>query len=502
VSGVAILGLGSSGVAAARLALSQGGTVYVSDLQTDASTAARGAQLRELGARVELGAHDLARITAAGTVVVSPGIPPDAAVLVALRERGVRWVSEPEFAARFYRGPLIAVTGTNGKTTVTLLVAHLLEAAGIESAVGGNVGGGLAPAASELALRSPAPAWYVLEVSSFQLADVERFAPDIGVVTSLAPDHLDRYPSLEAYWADKARLFDNATPASHWVLAEQPEVRALAGDAPGTRYVFTAREVGGGGAMGAGAGNADGGPLHAYVRDGVLTLRTDPEGPEEPLLPADRLPLLGRHNVANALAAALVARLAGAHPDALARGLASARALPHRMEPVAEGGGVLWVNDSKATNADATRGAVESLRRPLILLLGGKDKGESMADLAPLLPGRSRAVICFGAAGPRLADALARSWQGGATRTGSEATGDPAAPRRQPPAPGSGAAALPDLPELLRTDDLESAVAAAGERARAGDVVLLSPACSSFDAFENYEARGRRFAELARGRAA
>ncbi|MCA1792176.1 MAG: UDP-N-acetylmuramoyl-L-alanine--D-glutamate ligase [Thioalkalivibrio sp.] len=314
---VAIIGLGASGMSAARLALAKGGDVYVSDLRTDPSTTARGADLRAAGARVELGRHDLERLAGAGIVVVSPGIPPDAPVLRHLAHRGVRWISEPELAVRFYQGPLIAVTGTNGKTTTTLLVAHLLEAAGVYAAAGGNVGGGLAPAASELALLECTPDWYVLEMSSFQLAGIDRFRANIGVITNLSPDHLDRYESVEAYYADKARLFENAGRESIWVLPYGDDaVESLAGDVPGKRYRF------------GGSGEAG---THAFVADGVLTLRLD--GQAEPLLAEAELPLLGRHNVLNALTAALVARLAGAGAEGIAAGLRTARALPHRMEP-------------------------------------------------------------------------------------------------------------------------------------------------------------------------
>ena len=236
---VAVIGLGASGVAAARLALAKGADVYVSDSREDAAIAARGADLRVAGATVEVGGHDVERVAGAGLVVVSPGIPPDAPVLRALAERGVGWISEPELAARFLPGSLIAVTGTNGKTTVTLLVDHLLRASGIRSAAGGNVGGGLAPAASELALAGEPPEWSVLEMSSFQLGGVERFKPDIGVVTNLSPDHLDRYESVEAYYADKARLFDTADGESRWVLpVGDRDVADVAGDAPGRRYHF------------------------------------------------------------------------------------------------------------------------------------------------------------------------------------------------------------------------------------------------------------------------
>src|SRR5262245_346102 len=236
---VAVIGLGASGVAAARLALAKGGDVYVSDSSSDASAAARGAELRAAGASVEVGGHDIGRLAGAGLVVVSPGVPPSAPVLRALAERGVRWITEPELAVRFFSAPLIAVTGTNGKTTTTLLIAHLLERAGLRALAGGNVGGGLAPAASELALLDEPPDWYVIEMSSFQLAGIETFRPDIGVVTNLSPDHLDRYASVEEYYADKARLFDNATAASRWVLPYgDAAVASLAGDAPGGRFHF------------------------------------------------------------------------------------------------------------------------------------------------------------------------------------------------------------------------------------------------------------------------
>ncbi len=440
---VGIIGLGASGVAAARLALAKGGDVYVSDLRTEPAVAARGADLRAAGARIELGGHDLERLAGADLVVVSPGIPPHAPVLGALADRGVRWVSEPELAVRFFSGSLIAITGTNGKTTTALLVGRLLEAAGIRAAVGGNVGGGLAPAASELALLPDPPAWYVLEMSSFQLADLETFRADIGVVTNLSPDHMDRYASLEAYYADKARLFDRATPRSRWVLPARDEsVAALAGDAPGERFYFDDR-----------GDEAD----HAFVAQDDIVLRTNTD--TDAVLPVGELPLLGRHNVRNALAAALTARLAGASIEGIARGLREAAPLPHRLEPVLERDGVLWVNDSKATNVAAARSALESLARPVVLLLGGKDKGE---DFGALLSGIAtvRAVLAYGAAGDRIAAEIA---------------------------------------DAERVDgDFEAVLRRAAELARPGDAVLLSPGCSSFDMFDDYEHRGRRFAELAR----
>lgn len=463
--GVAVIGLGVSGSAAARLALAKGAEVYVSDSREDAAIAARGADLRVAGASVELGGHDTGRIAGAGLVVVSPGIPPDAPVLRALADRGVRWISEPELASRFYSGSLIAITGTNGKTTVTLLLEHLLRGAGIRAAAGGNVGGGLAPAASSLVLDDDPPDWLVLEMSSFQLGGVDEFRPDIGVVTNLSPDHLDRYESVEAYYADKARIFDNADEASRWVLPMgDARVEKLIGAAPGRRYYF-----------GEGPGS------NAYIADSMLTLLLESDA--ETLCSVADVPLLGRHNVRNALTAALTARLAGAARAAIAQGLSSARALPHRLEPVHEDGGVLWVNDSKATNVAATRSALESLDRPVVLLLGGKDKGESFRGLASVISGRVRAVVTYGAAGPRIADELREALpQIGHDRLGSD---------------DAEATTVGDTSVELIGGDFAEVVTRAGALAVPGDVVLLSPSCSSFDMFEGYEDRGRRFAELA-----
>jgi len=445
---ISVLGLGASGIAAARLALSKGGKVYVSDRRVESSIAARGDQLRELGAEVELGDHDLERISNSDTVVVSPGIAPDAPVLQALQTRGVPWVSEPEFAFHFLHGSLIAVTGTNGKTTTAALTAHLLSNAGIEVGLGGNIGAAFGPPASGLALMEPAPAWFVVELSSFQLADIVDFKPTIGVVTNLAPDHLDRYSRVEDYFADKGRIFDNATAESLWVLnGDQEAVEALAGDAAGDRFHFRT----------AGSNKAD-----AYLQEGMLVLRE--EGSETPLLQQDALPLLGRHNAANALAASLAARLAGADVEGLGQGLRGFRPLPHRLEPVGEANGLRWVNDSKATNVAATAGALESLPGPLVLLLGGKDKGEDLAPLRRAIHSGVRCVVLYGEARQRMAGAL------------------------------NGAAPL-----RLVDGSFESAVGIGTDMAAPGDILLLSPACSSFDMFSNYEARGGRFAALARG---
>ncbi len=472
---VAVVGLAASGRAAARLALEKGGEVHVSDLRTDAATHARGAELRALGAEVDLGEHPLDRIAAAATVVVSPGIRPDAPVLEELGKRGVRWISEPEFAFRFFDGPLIAVTGTNGKTTTAVLVAHLLEEDGVDVALGGNIGAAFGPPASELALREQSPAWYVVEMSSFQLAAIDRFKPDIGVMTNLAPDHLDWYTTVESYYADKANLFRNADDSSRWVLnGGDPAVAALAEGVPGRHFYFSGASSGRSGARrGAGHGAGHGahrgarqgarrGPRRGAYLDGDL-LTLDLSGALEPLGHVEDIALLGVHNLENALAASVAAGLAGASTGSIRRGLATAKALPHRTEKVAEAKGVRWINDSKATNVAAARSAINSLGGALLVLLGGKDKGEDFSMLVGALSKADARVLAFGQAGPRIFQALDGH-----------------------------------LPVELLPGGFDGVMEVAAERAVPGTTVLLSPACSSYDMFTSYEERGARFAALAK----
>ena len=456
---IAIVGLGASGRAAARLALRHGGEVRVSDDGDTPALRAYARELESMGARVRLGGHDTARIAASRLVVASPGIPPGAPVLSSLAAAGKGWVSEPEFAFRFFSSSLIAVTGTNGKTTTSALAARMLEAAGVSVGLGGNIGGGLGPPASELALRDPAPEWLVVEMSSYQLGAVSRFRPDIGVVTNLAPDHLDRYAGRAAYYADKARLFANARADSRWVLGSGvPAALPLDDEVPGARFLFDAEE-----SAGQRSGGQDG-ELAAYARDGWLMFASD--GGEERVMPVADVALADRAGLANTMAAGLAARLAGAGTEAIARAARDFRPLPHRLERVVERDGVLWVNDSKATNVAAAAGAVRSFDRPIVLLAGGQDKGEDLAPFADAMRGRVRRVIVYGDARFRLQEALA------------------------------GAASL------VRVDtDFDAAVRAAERWARPGDILLLSPACASFDQFADYEARGHRFAALARGEA-
>ncbi|HEX6368700.1 MAG TPA: UDP-N-acetylmuramoyl-L-alanine--D-glutamate ligase [Longimicrobium sp.] len=444
---VGVLGLARSGLAAARLALSRGAAVYASDAGSSDAAKEAAETVRSMGGDAETGGHDLAKLAACGRIVLSPGIPPTAKVLREEAIRGVPVIPEIEFAYDQLDAPVIAITGTNGKTTVTALIEHLLRADGIDAVAGGNIGTAL----SELAMREPQPAWAVVECSSFQLAGIDRFTPRIGILTNLAPDHLDWYHDVESYYADKARLFTNASAGSRWILnAEDARARTLIGGAPGTRLYFrveTAPE------------SED--ELGGWLSVGELMIRTEP-GRTERVADAADLQILGPHNVANALAAALAARLAGASVQGIADGLRTFQAPAHRLEPVVERDGVLWINDSKATNIASTRVAVRGMTRPTVLLLGGKHKGEPYTELLPDLDG-VKTILAYGEA----AETIVADLEGKAP--------------------------------VERVDGcFEDVVDRARQVARPGDAVLLSPACSSFDMFRNYEERGRRFAQLAR----
>jgi UDP-N-acetylmuramoylalanine--D-glutamate ligase len=440
---IAVVGLGKSGVAATRLLSRDGVRVYASDGSDNPYAGEAAASLEGLpGVDVEIGRHDLARIRAAAGVVVSPGVPPDAEPLVAARAAGVEIISELDlgFRALSARTRCIAITGTNGKTTTTALVAHLLTAAGLKATAAGNIGRPLADLA--VSGESERYQWLSVEVSSFQLHDSPHFAPAIGILTNLAPDHLDRYPSADAYYADKKLLFRNASDDSVWVLnADDPLVLGMGQGIAGRRALFSLRK------------SAD-----AWYDAPKQTLRLGGEA----LLPRDDLHLLGDHNVANALAGALAVHEAGVPPGLIAEGLRSFRALPHRLEPVGEGetGGVQWINDSKATNISATVVALAAMERPYVLLLGGRHKGEPYTRLADFMK-RCRLVIAYGEAAPIIEQDLA------------------------------------GRVKLERGTTFEDVVARARRAARKGDAILLSPACSSYDMFKNYEERGATFRRLA-----
>ncbi|MCG8466868.1 MAG: UDP-N-acetylmuramoyl-L-alanine--D-glutamate ligase [Gemmatimonadetes bacterium] len=441
---VAVLGLGISGSAAARLAHSLGAEVYASDafegpVQRDAVD-----RLVAEGIDAEAGGHDLDRILASRTVITSPGIPPTAEIRRAVSDAALPTVAEIELAFRHLRSRVIGITGTNGKTTTTALCGHLLETAGLDAVTAGNIGLPL----SEVALLEDQPEWAVVELSSFQLADLESFHPAIGVLLNLAPDHLDRYPSLDRYYEDKARLFANAVEGSRWVInADDADVMAMARDVVGEKYRVSIEPHDG---------------VGAFLDGDELVQRLDEDGAPVAWTRVDDLRLVGRHNVLNALLAGLAAALAGCDPVSIAAGLSSFEGLPHRLQRIGEYDGVLWINDSKGTNVSATKVALSAFRRPLVALLGGRHKGEPYTSLIGPLEENARAVIAFGEAAPKIVREIG------------------------------------DAVPLQVASGIEQLVRIAREHAEEGDVVLFSPACSSYDMFPNYEERGQMFARCVR----
>ncbi len=433
---VAVIGLGRTGVAAAAWLAWRGVKVYASDVAEGPELAEAAERLRGQDVAVDLGTHDLNRIRSCVGVVVSPGVPPEAPPLAAAREAGLEVVSELDLAARALPGVALAViTGTNGKTTTTALAAHLLMSAGIRVEAAGNIGRPLIA----LAEAAESLQWVMVEASSFQLHDSPQLNPAVGVLTNLAPDHLDRYRSVESYYADKMRLFQHATDRSRWILNRDDDaVVAAVADIPGDRQWWSTQR------------EAD-----AWWDRGTGRLMLG----QSTLLSRDRLPLLGDHNVSNALAAVLVGSAAGVSVAQMAAALETFQPLPHRLEPVRELDGVSWVNDSKATNVASTTVALQAMQRPFVLIAGGRDKGEDITLLAPLLSD-CRRLIAYGEAAQRFREELGHAV------------------------------------DLITVGPFEDAVRSAREYARPSEAVLLSPACSSFDQFAHYEARGDAFKRM------
>jgi UDP-N-acetylmuramoylalanine--D-glutamate ligase len=399
---VLVVGLGRSGIAAARLCAARGAQVTVTDSQPAESLATALAQL-PAAAKQEVGGHRAETFLGADIVVLSPGVP-SLPEVEAARKRGITVTGELELASWFVDAPIVAITGTNGKSTTTTLCGAILSANGRPTFVGGNLGVPLAEAVGTPAGDSGGVC--VLEVSSFQLETVESFRPQVAVLLNISPDHLDRHGTLEAYAATKARIFAAQTPAD---FAES--------DALCVRLA--------------------GGPIEYY--------------------PAHLLGLVGRHNLENALAALVAGRLAGALPAEARHALLAFRPLAHRMELVGELDGVLFYDDSKGTNVGAVVAALDRFPRPVVLIAGGRDKGGSYEPLAQVMKQSGRGAVLIGEAAPKLREALA-----------------------------------PVLPVEI-AGSMEEAVAQAATMARSGDAVLLSPACSSFDMFRNYEHRAEVF---------
>jgi UDP-N-acetylmuramoylalanine--D-glutamate ligase len=398
------------------------------------------AGLREAGVEVVLDADGLALLEGVRTVVKSPGVPREAAVIAAAIERGIGVVGELELAWRALPNRFVAVTGTNGKTTVVEWLGHVYRTAGEPVAVAGNVGTPLSSLVGEV----DAEATVVCEASSFQLEDSVAFAPECAVFLNLAPDHLDRHADLEDYLRAKLRIFTNQGNDDVAVYnADEPALSGVDLGGCARRVAF----------------------CHGAGPDCEVALAGETifyNG--EPLIAVAELGLLGEHNVANAMATAAAALAMGIDRDAVREGLRSFAGVPHRLEPVAEIDGVRFVNDSKATNVASAIVGLRAFDGGVHAILGGSEKGEAYGDL--LGPVRERCVACYlaGASAERLAEALAPAIAGGVA--------------------------------LHRCADLEQAVRQAAAAAQSGETVLLSPACASFDAFENFERRGERFREI------
>ncbi len=442
---ISVIGLARSGQAAARLLRKNGYEVYASDAAASDECHRSAASLRTLGISTQVGGHDFDRLTRSALIVVSPGVPPNAGPLELARAAGIPIVSEVEVALRYLTDArLIAVTGTNGKTTTTALVARMLDRLTGDVVEAGNIGTAL----SEIAINDRQPRWIALEMSSFQLHDTPGLRPAVGVLTNLSPDHLDRYASVEDYYADKAKLFASAHAESQWVInGDDHLARQMAEGVAGEKREFSLRRE-----------------TEAYydAADDTLVLRG------QPLLKRSEFPALGPHNVANALAAALAVAVSAPEHDTpearleIAAALRSFRPLPHRMELVGEFDGVQWINDSKATNVSSAAVAIDGMERPTVLLLGGRHKGEPYTPLLNVVWRRVKKIIAYGEAA-----ALIERDLGGI------------------------------VPLERRGDDFADVVTAARASAERGDAILLSPACSSYDMFANYEERGERFRALA-----
>jgi UDP-N-acetylmuramoylalanine--D-glutamate ligase len=436
---VVVVGLARSGLKAAELLARRGAHVVATDRKGEGELPAEVVRLKEKGVLLEAGGHRRESFTAADLVVVSPGVPWELPELEAARAAGVPVWAELELAYRCLKGTVAAVTGTKGKSTTTAALGAMLKEAGFEVRVGGNIG----EAASGLVERATSASVFVLEVSSFQLEGIQTFRPQVAVFLNLSPDHLDRHPSFEAYAAAKTRIFANQTERDWAVVnADDPGVLALARAGRARRVTF------GGPAPAAGEEGA------FFAGDEGRLLR---EGKVETLFRRSEVLLPGAHLAQDLLAAATAARLLGAPAPAIRRAVRSFAGAEHVLERVAVVGGVSFYNDSKATNVAAARKSLEAFTGPVLAIVGGRYKGGDFAELAPALAARGKAVLAIGEARELIAQTLG--------------------------------AVVPVVP----CADLREAVAQAFARASAGDTVVLAPACSSFDMFEDYAHRGRVF---------
>ncbi len=429
---IVILGGGESGVGAARLAQAKGHQVFLSDqgeLKADYQ-----AELNEYEIPFETGQHTLAHILAADEIIISPGIPEKSDIVQAIKKQGISLISEIEFAARYTDAKLIAITGSNGKTTTTLLTYHLLKNAGMKVGLAGNIGRSFAKQVMEKAFD-----WYVLEISSFQLDRCFKFSPDIAVLVNITPDHLDRYEyKFENYIHSKFRIFQNANETNTCIYWGDDEVIQ--------QYKSLI-------------------PPKAQIQEirfaptkGDATINEDAIQFSAGQIDRASAPIQGPHNAMNMSAAILAASAAGVSWESIIAHLPSFQNAPHRLEPCGSWQGVQFINDSKATNVDAVYYALNSFTKPIILIIGGVDKGNDYQVLDELVKNRVKGMICLGTDNSKLVAHFGHQ-----------------------------------LNLFAQTDQLEVAIQQAISWSESGDIILLSPACASFDLFKNYEDRGDQF---------
>src|SRR5215467_11364657 len=436
---VLVIGLARTGMATVLFCVARGAMVTAADARSAEELGETARKLEELGIRLELGGSTEDILDGQELVIPSPGVPADAPLLGKARGLGLTVWSEVELADHFLYGKLVGITGSNGKTTTTALVEHILHAAEFSTVLAGNIGTPLIAHVGETTDHTIT----VAELSSFQLELIESFRPNIAVFLNLTPDHLDRHKTMAAYGAAKARIFQNQTAEDFAVLnADDSASAAYAPRRPQMFWFSRKTEVGQG----------------AFVRGGGIVFRGG-SGDEE-ILPLGEIPLPGAHNLENALAAVVSARLAGARPSPVASGIRSFQGVEHRIEFVAEVQGVRYYNDSKATNVDATLKALDSFPGRILVILGGKDKDSDYTQLRNALGQKAVLALLIGAA----ADKIEKQIEGSVA--------------------------------IQRAGTLENAVDCAFHAAHPGDTVLLAPACASFDQFQNYEHRGRVFKEL------
>ncbi len=447
---ILVVGLGKSGLAAALFLRRRGAQVTVSDVRSAEALAKEIPALLEEGIAVEAGGHGLLTFRRQDLIVVSPGVPLNTPEIVQVKSFGLPVIGEVELAARYLKGKVLAITGSNGKTTTTSLCGEILEAGGLPVAVGGNIG---LPVIA-LVEDSRDDGWSVLEVSSFQLETTEKFRPEIAVILNVTPDHLDRHITFENYVAAKERIFARQTAEDALVLNwDDPVTRAAAQRALSRVFWFSRKEP-----------VEQGAYLLSNRADEKIMFRGASDAAAESIVAVEKIALRGEHNVENVLAAVCASRLAGVEAAAIRSAIESFHAVEHRLEFVATLNGVDYYNDSKATNVDAAAKAIGSFSGGIHLILGGQDKNSDYRQLSALLKERVKAVYTIGAA---------------AAKIESHIRGD--------------------VP-IVSAGTLVAAVNEAADGAMPGEIVLLAPACSSFDQFENYEHRGRVFKELVMAR--